>query len=118
IITSGTLDFQTYFITRNVTGGFASISDGATGIIGGNNGPANFATFTLGAASTVIYNGTTPQFISATGINFGNLVFSNAGTKTLISPVTANGNLTIGSGSTFDASSYVITLNGNWVNNG
>lgn len=118
IITSGTLDFQTYFINRNVTGGFASISDGATGVIGGNNGPANFATYTLGSASTVIYNGTTPQIISATGINFGNLVFSNAGTKTLVSPVTVNGNLTVDSGATFDASSYTMTLNGNWINNG
>jgi hypothetical protein len=118
IVTSGTLDFQTYFITRNTIGGFASIADGATGIIGGNNGPSGFATYTLGAASTVIYNGTSPQFISSAGISFGNLVFSNAGTKTLVTPLALNGNLTIDSGATLGASSYAITLNGNWINNG
>jgi hypothetical protein len=118
IVTSGTLDFQTYFITRNTIGGFASIADGATGIIGGNNGPSGFATHTLGAASTVIYNGAGPQYVSTEGISFGNLIFRNAGTKTLITPLTANGNLTIDSGATLDASSYVITLNGNWINNG
>ena len=117
IVSSGTLDFQTYFIYRDTIGGLASIADGATGIIGGSNGPSGFATNTLGAASTVIFNGTAPQSLFA-GINFGNLTFSNAGTKTLSSPVTVNGNLTIDSGATFDASSYVISLNGNWTNNG
>src|SRR6185295_7222608 len=118
IISSGTLDFQTYFIYRNTIGGFAYIADGATGMIGGNNGPSGFVTNTLGPASTVIYNGTGPQYVSTEGISFGNLIFTNAGTKTLITPLTANGNLTIDSGATVDASSYVITLNGNWINNG
>ena len=118
IITSGTLDFQTFFIYRNTVGGFASIANGATGIISGNNGPSGFATNTLGAASTVIYNGTAPQFVSSEGITFGNLIFRNAGTKTLVTPLAVNGNLTIDSGATLDGSSYAITLNGNWVNNG
>jgi hypothetical protein len=118
IVTAGTLDFQTYFIYRDVTGGFASIADGATGIISGNNGPSGFATKTLGAASTVIYNGTAPQFISSDGINFGNLIFRNAGTKTLVTPLAVNGDLTIDSGATLDGSSYAVTLNGNWINNG
>lgn len=118
IVTSGTLDFQTYFIRRNVLGGFASIADAATGLIGGNNGPSGFATYTLGAASTVIYNGAGPQFVSSDGITFGNLIFRNAGTKTLVTPLALNGTLTIDSGATLDGSSYAITLNGNWVNNG
>ncbi len=118
IITSGTLDFKTFFIYRNTIGGFASIADGATGIIGGNNGPSGFATNTLGAASTVIYNGAAPQLVSSDGINFGHLIFRNAGTKTLATPLAVNGDLTIESGATLDGSSYAITLNGNWVNNG
>ncbi|MDX6613911.1 MAG: fibronectin-binding autotransporter adhesin [Blastocatellia bacterium] len=118
IITSGTLDLRTYSITRNSIGGFASIADGATGIIGGNNGPSDFATYTLGAASTVIYNGTDPQYISSEGISFGNLIFTNAGTKTLVTPLAPSGNLTIDSGATLDGSAYAITANGNWINNG
>jgi hypothetical protein len=117
-ITSGTLDFQTFFIYRNTIGGFTSIADGATGIIGGNNGPSGFATKTLGAASTVIYNGTAQQYVSSDGINFGNLIFRNAGIKTLVTPLAVNGDLTIESGAALDGSSYAITLNGNWVNNG
>ena len=118
IVSSGTLDFQTYFIYRSTIGGLANIADGATAIIGGNNGPSGFATNTWGAASTVIFNGTGPQSLSFAGINFGHLTFSNAGTKTLFSAATVNGNLTIDSGVTFDASSYTITLNGDWINNG
>jgi hypothetical protein len=118
VITSGTLDFQTYFIRRNSLGGLGSIADGATAIIGGNNGPDGFATYTLGSASTIIYNGTAPQYISSNGLDFGNVIFTNAGTKFLITPLAVNGTLTIDSGATFDATSYAITLNGNWINNG
>lgn len=118
IITSGTLDFQTYFIYRDVVGGFSSIADGATGIIGGNNGPVNFSTNTLGAASTVIFNGADPQYLVFDNIIFGNLIFRNAGTKILSSDATINGNFTIDSGASFIAGSYTIALNGNWINNG
>jgi len=118
IISSGTLDFQTYFIYRNTIGGFASIADGATALIGGNNGPSGFATNTLGSASTLIYNGAAPQYVSTDGISFGNLIFTNAGTKTLVTPLVVNGNLTIDSSATLDGSSYAVTLNGNWINNG
>jgi hypothetical protein len=118
VISSGTVDLQSYFIRRNSIGGSASIADGATGIIGGNNGPSGFATYALGAASTVKYNGTSAQFISSEGITFGNLIFTNAGTKTLITPLALTGNLTIDNGATLNGSSYAIALNGNWINNG
>src|SRR6185437_618271 len=52
------------------------------------------------------------------GISFGNLIFTNAGTKTLVTPLVVNGNLTIDSSATLDGSSYAVTLNGIWINNG
>jgi hypothetical protein len=118
VITSGTLDFQTYSIERNSLGGLASIADGATAIIGGLHGPAGFSNYTFGPASTIIINGTNPQPLLLNGMVLGNVIFSNAGTKTLLSSAVINGDLTINSGATFDASAYAITLNGNWINDG
>ena len=84
--------------------------------MGANNSPLNFTAGSLAASSTVIADGTGPQAI--VGESFGNLIFRNAGIKTLVSPITVNGNLTIESGSTFDGGSETLTLNGNWINNG
>jgi hypothetical protein len=115
-ITSGTFDIKTFNCNRSTLGGTATLADSGTFIVGGNNIPANFSSISLANSSTVILDGTGAQSIF--GVSFGNLIFRNAGLKTLISPVTVNGNLTIESGATFNGSSQTITLNGNWIDNG
>jgi hypothetical protein len=116
-ILSGTLDFQNYSINRNVTGGVDHIANGAVAILSGSNGPLGFSTYIVDTASTVIFNGTDPQFFLFDGISLGNLICRN-GPKTLLSSVQINGSLTIDSGATLDASSYTIALKGNWINHG
>ena len=116
VISSGTLNIKTFNCNRSVPGGTVTLADPATLIVGANNLPLNFTAGSLSASSTVIADGTVPQSIF--GESFGNLIFRNAGIKTLVSPLTVNGNLTIESGSTFDGGSETLTLNGNWINNG
>jgi hypothetical protein len=115
-VISGTLNIKSFTCDRSVPGGTITLADSATFIVGANNAPANFSAGTLANSSTVIADGTGPQAIY--GESFGNLVFRNSGAKTLIAPITVNGDLTIESGSNFDAGSQTLTLNGNWINNG
>lgn len=115
-ITSGTLDIKSFSCDRVLAGGNFILADSATFIFGANNAPFNFTTGSLSNSSTVIADGTGPQSIF--GASYGNVIFKNAGLKTLITPTTVNGALTIENGAVFDAGSQTLTLNGNWVNNG
>lgn len=115
-ITSGILDIKSFTCDRTVPGGAIILDDSATLIVGGNNPPTNFTGGSVSNSSTIIANGTGPQAIF--GDQYGNLIFRNAGVKTLITPITVNGNLTIESGATFNADSSTLTLKGNWINSG
>jgi hypothetical protein len=115
-IVSGTLDIMSFVCDRTTPGGTLTLKDSATFIIGGNNAPANFAAGTLATSSTVIANGTGAQAIY--GETYGNVIFRNSGVKTLITPITVNGTLTIENGAVFNGGAETLTINGNWVNNG
>lgn len=117
-VTSGTYDVGAFNSNRSVNGGMASVANAGTLIIGANNMPTNFSWFTLTPASTVIFNGTAAQTIAESGVTLGNVIFRNAGVKTLTTPVTVAGDLTIESGSTFAGGAQTINLAGNWTNNG
>jgi len=74
----------------------------------------------VGRAGTVIFSGTSAQTIfKSGGETFNNITFSNAGTKTLLSAITASTCL-INSGSTLDVNTTnnQISLTGNFTNNG
>ena len=116
--TSGTLDIGSYLFNRDVVGGSASMTNGATLIIAADNAPNKFASYNLAAASTIVFNGTGTQHLLLPGLVYGNLIFRNSGTKILYTATKVNGDLTIESGATFDAGSNTITLNGNWINGG
>lgn len=113
---SGTFNIMGFDCNRTTQGGTITLADSATFIIGANNSPLNFSNGTLATSSTVIADGTGPQLIF--GEQFGNLIFRNAGLKTLVSPISVKGDLTIENGSSFDAGSQTLTLNGNWINSG
>lgn len=118
-ITSGALDLAAYTSNRSSAGGTLTISDGATiSLAGANNFPSNYSLFSLGNASTVIFNGSVVQTMP--GMTYGNLTLSNGGTnaKILAASATINGNININTGATFDAGSYTNNVGGNWINNG
>ncbi|PSL34711.1 T9SS type A sorting domain-containing protein [Chitinophaga ginsengisoli] len=116
-ITNGTADLSTFSASRSSTGGTLTISNSATLLVGGaSNFPSLFSTYTLSSSSTVNYNGTVAQTVA--GVAYGNLTCSNGSTKTLAATCTVNGDLTIGSGATFDGATFTVNLYGNWNNSG
>ena len=118
-VTAGTLDLGVYTANRAASGGTLTISSGANLLVGGaNNFPANFTTNTINSNSTVTFNGTMVQTMPVK--TYGNLVFSNgtSNAKTLTGNTTANGNITVNSGSTLACSTFIFTIGGNWTNSG
>ncbi len=86
--------------------------------VGGNW--TNAGTYTPGT-NTTTFNGTSAQLIKKTGGEvFNNIVFTNAGIKTLGSDITTNGDLMINTGATLNvsATNYATYVKGNWINNG
>lgn len=111
---SGTLDLSPSYITipadRSTSGGSFTITN--TGIVklgGTNTFSQNYSTYSLASSSTVDYNGTNQNVTG--GINYGNLLISSAGTKTLTSHTSIAGNLTVSAGA-FNVNAKNITLNG------
>jgi hypothetical protein len=71
---------------------------------------------TTNTPNTFTYNSSGAQSIVNT--TYDNLILDNGGTKTAAGAITANRDLTINSGVTFDASSYIFSLYRHWTNNG
>ncbi|MBC7865473.1 MAG: hypothetical protein IAF38_21035, partial [Bacteroidia bacterium] len=103
-------------LTINIGSG-ALIANTFAITVGGNW--ADNSTFTCGTG-TVTFNGTAAQTISKpAGEIFNNVTFSGAGTKTLLSTITVNNDLTINAGSgALIANTFNITITGDWINNG
>jgi hypothetical protein len=118
-VTAGTFNLGTFTANRSVLGGTLSVAAGAVLQIGGaSNFPSNFAANTLASASTVEYNGSIPQTITAAA--YGNVTVSNGGTnaKTFGGNSSVAGTLTVNTGATLDAGSSTLTLTGNMTNSG
>ena len=145
-VLAGTLDLASFTAARGTTtaGGTFSVASGATLKIGGTaTFPANYATRSLSAASTVEYYGAN-QTVSAQ--SYGHLTLSSVGAATKTMPATAmtvagnlssrtnaggasvsftagaaitvNGSADLGSGTTFNGGSYSHSVGANWTNNG
>ena len=77
--------------------------------IGGTNTfPSNYSTHAIGATTTVEYNGTTQSVaVLNSAQDYGHLIISGSGTKTLAGTENVAGNLTISAG-TFDLGANTI----------
>ena len=108
-ISAGTFDLGSNTINRKTAGGTLAISSGASLKIGGTNTlPSNYTTHSIGATSTIEYSGTTKSvLVLNSSQDYGNLIISGSGTKTLAGTVNVAGNLTISSG-TFDLGANTI----------
>ena len=71
---------------------------------------------TSSTPNTVNFNGNAAQNINA--IIYDNLTLSNTSTKTAVSPLTINKNITIGTGATFIPGPYTHIIYDDWINNG
>ena len=118
-LVAGTLNMATFTLSQSSAGNVFSMADGTTLLISGtNNFPANFTTYTLGINSLVHYNGIVVQTVA--DVPYGNLTFSNGGSleKTFGGSSIINGNIIINGGASLNGANYIITLKGNWTNNG
>ena len=106
-------------IINNVTINTGTLTTNAFALSLGRNWVNNGGTFAPGA-STVTFFGTLSQSIfKAGGETFNNITFTNAGTKTLLSAITAS-NVIINTGSNLDVNTanHQITVRGNFTNSG
>ncbi len=136
-ISGGILNLSGSSVDRTAVGGTISVANGAALMITGNKTfPANYATHTLGPTSTVDYAGasqiaTNEAYghlqLSGTGTTItpstamtvaGDLTLSGTATADVRAAITVNGNLTIGAGTTFLASSFTHNIKGNFSGGG
>jgi hypothetical protein len=108
-INGGTFDLGTYTIDRATSGGTLTVAIGAGLRIGGTGTlPSNYSTHSIGATSTIEYYGTAQTVaVLNSSQNYGNLILSGSGTKTLAGTGNVAGDLTI-NGGTFDLGTYTI----------
>jgi len=144
-VEAGTLDLLTYTANRGTpAGGAVIVSAGAKLKIGGTNSfPSNYTAASLATTSTVEYAGTNQ---TVTALPYGNLTLSSsggsvvktmpatalliaghltcdigAGTAVLFTAgnsITVNRDVVLGSGCTFNGSTFSHTFRGNWTNAG
>lgn len=106
-------------IINNVTINSGTLTTNSLALSLGRNWVNNGGTFTPGT-STVTFLGALSQTIFKTGgETFNNVTFTNAGTKTLLSAITAS-NVIINTGSNLDvnAANHQISVRGNFTNSG
>lgn len=137
-VTSGTFNLNSFTVNRASAGGTFELANNATLILSGtSNFPSNYSTIDIGCTSTVEYNASSAQTIAA--VNYGSLVLSGAGEKTLSSSssqicsnltlsgtastsavvgLSIGGNVTLGAGTTFSAGTFTHTVGGNWSSQG
>ncbi|MEQ8417061.1 MAG: T9SS type A sorting domain-containing protein [Imperialibacter sp.] len=143
LITGGTLDLGDFTANRSNSGGSIVISAGSALKIGGTRTfPANYSSHSIATTSTVEYYGGN-QSVAAEA--YGNLIFSSvSGTVTKTMPtnaltiagnlttsvsagtlaftalniITVRGDISLGSNSTFNGSTFAHTSSGDWINNG
>ena len=104
--------------------GNLTANDGATLVTNDNNiviaGNWIFntgSTFTSGT-ETVNFDGTTTQTISTNGNAFNTVIFSGSGDKSLLSGFTANNDVTIEAGATFNSDIYTANILADLINSG
>ena len=123
IVASGTLDLGAFQAARintvypytTVLGGIVSVANGATLRMAGiTTLPTGFQTYTFNPSSTVEFYGTAQTIDART---YGNLVLSNAGTKTAAGILDINGSLTINGGAAFAAGAFNHNIAGDWLVN-
>lgn len=95
-----------------------------TAVTAGLNGSAattlintNSPVIVLGAASTIEYNSSSAQTVTAR-TDYANVTVTNNSTKTPTGACTLSGSLTINSTATFDGVTYIHNIGGNFSNSG
>ncbi len=115
-ISSGKLDLNSFTANRSAAGGTLTVASGAQLEIAGTNTlPSNYSAHSIGATSTIIYDGTNQTVANLNSSQtYGNLTLGGSGTKTLqVATTNITGNLTISGTATAVATVVGLTVGGN-----
>lgn len=134
---SSILDIAAFTIDRIASSGGTFIMNSTSSLKIGSTAdfPASYGSYSLNSTSKTYYYGTSQ---SVTALTYGNLYLQTSGTKTVSGSTVVNGematsgtvtldanavidfngNVTIGSGTTFLGGATTNTVAGNWINNG
>jgi hypothetical protein len=94
-LTTGSLVLGTNTLNRNTNGGTFTMGANTSLFIGGTNTfPTNYATHSLDATSTVEYNGNDQDIVKLSN-DYGKVILSNSGTKTLANDLRTAGDFTL-----------------------
>ena len=116
-IKNGMFDIATYTMTQDIDGGSITMDANTYLRIGGASGLPAFETYDLDPLSIVEYYSNSPQTV--TQIDYGSLLFSGSGIKTINTNLLANGDFTISTGTPVTLNGTItLTVNGNWQDNG
>ena len=116
-VQSGTVEVDTYDVSRSVYGGEATLGANTVARFGGSGLQINnFGSLNADATSTIEFYSNLARIIPP--IPFGNLIIMGTSEKTMVGPTTVKGDLTVNSGSTLTAPSSTLTLEGNFTMNG
>jgi hypothetical protein len=109
VANSAILDLSGFTANRATSGGTLTLSSSARLKIGGTNTlPSNYSAHAVAATTTVEYSGTTQSVAALNSAqDYGHLIISGSGTKTLAGTENVAGNLTISAG-TFDLGANTI----------
>ncbi len=113
-VSTGTIGGGMFDFTVSGTGTF--IATGAATITAGGNVSISSVNFSAGT-STLTQSGSSAKTISCTQPLY-NFTASLTSGSTLLANLTTVNNLTIGSGKSLNASTYDLTVGGNWTNSG
>lgn len=120
IIDEGIFNTQGYTVTGNTGKNFTIDEGGIYQLNGTNAWPTGFTDNIL-AGGTVEFSSSSQTINMPNAGEYGNIILSGTGTKTLGENLSMNGNLTISTGITLDVSNgdnYSINIGGNWSNSG
>ena len=115
---TSTISFGTGSPNLTINGTFKTANiNGFSGAANTSVNSTNSPTFSLGANSTIEYNSNSNQVVSARS-DYANLLVSGGATKTANGSISTASSLTVGSATTFNASSYIHYVAGTLVSSG
>jgi len=116
-VQSGTVEIDTYSVSRSVNGGVATLGPNTVARFGGSGLQINnFSSLEANTSSTIEFYSNSARIIPP--ITYGNLIIEGTSEKTMVGPTTVKGNLTVNSGSTLTAPATTLILEGDFTVNG
>jgi hypothetical protein len=115
-VADGTLQLGTFTASQGAPGGILTLYAATTLEIGGSGSIPSIDSLSFDPTSTVVFDGSGSQPVLSTPM-YGNIVFSNTGTRTASGNLNIAGDISLLNG-TFIGGAHTHTVGGNWTMSG